>query len=98
MNSIRIALAAIALSATALAQASEITNFPIPASSSLSRAEVRAEARKLIATDSLRYTFIGPVETKAPVSTKSRDEVRKEAAASRGSADKVAGSYLTGGM
>ena len=98
MNSIHITLAALALSATAVAQASEITEFPITTSASISRAEVQAEARKLVATDSLRYTFIGPVEMKAPVSTKSRDEVRKEVAASRGNANMLAGSYLIGGM
>jgi hypothetical protein len=98
MNSFHLTFAALALSATAFAQASEVTDFPITTSASVSRAEVQAEARKLIATDSLRYTFIGPVEMKAPVSTKSRDEVRKEVAASRGNADKVAGSYLIGGM
>lgn len=98
MTTIRFSLAALALSATAFAHASEITNFPVPTSSNLSRAEVQAEALKNINTGVLSYNLIGPAEMKAPVSTKSRDEVRKEAASVRPSADKVAGSYLTGGM
>lgn len=95
---IRITLAALALSATAFAQASEITNFPVPTSSTISRTEVQAQARTSITSGSLSYNLVGPAEMKAPVSMKSRDEVRKEAASVRPNADKVAGSYLTGGM
>lgn len=98
MTSTRITLAALAFFATALAQASEITEFRITTSASLTRAEVMAEARKNIATSSLNYHFAGPSDMKAPVSTKSRDEVRKEVVASRTNAVKLAGSDLVGGM
>jgi len=74
MTSIRITLAALALSASAFAQASEVTNFPITASSTLTRAEVQAAARDHYATGSMSVNFAGPAVK--PVSTKSRDEVR----------------------
>lgn len=98
MTTIRITLAALALSASAFANASEITEFPITASPTLTRAEVQAGARKHVATGSMSINFAGP-EVKAPVSTKSRDEVRMEIVASRGMADSraVAG-YFVGGM
>jgi hypothetical protein len=98
MTSIRITLAALAFFAATIAQASEITEFPITTSASLTRADVVAEARKKVATSSLNYNFAGPSDAKAPVSTKSRDEVRKEVTASRANAVKVAGSDLVGGM
>ena len=98
MNTIRITLAALALSASAFAQASEVTNFPITASPTLTRTEVQAEARKHAATGSMSVNFAGP-EIKAPVSMKTRDEVRMEVAAARGMADsRVAAGYLVGGM
>ncbi|KNZ33009.1 MAG: hypothetical protein AD742_08555 [Methylibium sp. NZG] len=101
MTSTRITLAALALSVSALAQASEVTNFPITAGS-LSRAEVQAEARKHYATGSMSVNFAG-FDTKAPVaalaSSKSRADVQKELAAARGMADsRVAAGYLVGGM
>ncbi len=98
MSTIRITLAALALSASAFAQASEVTNFPITASPTLTRAEVQAEARKHYTTGSMSVNFAGP-EIKAPVSMKTRDEVRMEVAAARGMADsRVAAGYLVGGM
>ncbi len=100
MTSIRITLAALALSASAIAQASEITEFPIATSASLTRAEVQAEARKHSATGSMSINFAGgPADVKVPVSTKSRDEVRRELADVRGKVDsRVAAGYLVGGM
>jgi hypothetical protein len=98
MNTFRITLAAFALSATALAHASEITNFPITTSAGISRAEVQAEARKSIVNGALSYNEAGPLKMKAPMSTKTRDEVRKETLSARPTADMVAGSYLIGGM
>lgn len=98
MTTTRITLAALALSASAFAQASEITNFPITASATLTRAEVQAEARKHYATGSMSVNFAG-FDTKAPASSKSRAEVQKELAAARGMADsRVASGYLVGGM
>lgn len=98
MNTIRLTLAALALSASAFAQASEITEFPITASPTLTRAEVQAEARKHSATGSMSINFSGP-EVKAPVSMKSRDAIRMELAASRAIADsRVAAGYWVGGM
>lgn len=98
MTSIRIILAALALSATGFAQASEITDFPITTSASVSRAAVQAEARRLVATDALRYDEIGPVTVKAPVSTKTRDEVRMDTSASRVGTRMAGRTDLTGGM
>jgi hypothetical protein len=97
MTTIRITLAALALSATALAQASEITNFPITASPTLTRAEVLAEARQNYATGSMSIDFAGP-RVSAPVSTKNRDEVRMEVAASRNMPDSRLAGYFVGGM
>ena len=98
MTTIRITLAALALSASAFAHASEVTEFPITTSSTLTRAEVQAEARKSYATGSMSINFAGP-DVKAPVSTKSREEVRMELAASRAMPDsRVAAGYLVGGM
>ena len=97
MTTIRITLAALALSASAFAHASEVTEFPITTSATLTR-EVQAEARKSYATGSLSINFAGP-DVKAPVSTKSREEVRMELAASRAMPDsRVAAGYLVGGM
>ena len=98
MNSIRITLAALALSATAFAQASEVTEFPITTSASVSRAAVQAEARRLVATDSLRYDELGPVAMRAPASTKTRDEVRAEIVSSRIGTRMAANTDLVGGM
>jgi hypothetical protein len=100
MTSIRFTLATLALSTTALAHASEVTEFPITASATLTRAEVQAEARTSSVTGSMSINFAGgPADRKVPVSTRSRDEVRKEIVESRGMADsRVAGSYFVGGM
>lgn len=102
MTSIRITLAAFALSTTALAHASEVTEFPTQASPSLTRAEVQAEARMSRATGSMSINFGGsPADMKTPVSTRSRDEVRKEITASRAMTmtdDQVAARYFVGGM
>jgi hypothetical protein len=98
MTTIRITLTALALSATAFAQASEVTNFPINASPTLTRAEVQAEARQNYATGSMSVDFAGQ-RVKAPASTKTRDEVRMEVAASRNMPDsRVAAGYFVGGM
>jgi len=77
MKTLPIIVAAIALSAACFTQASEITDFPAVASPTTSREAVRAEARAAVAAGA-RYDFIGP-EMQLPVSTKSRDEVRREA-------------------
>lgn len=95
---IRITLAALALCASTLAQASEVIEFPIPASSTLTRAEMLAEARQHHATGSMNIDFAGP-RVMAPVSTKTRDEVRMEVAASRNLPDnRLAAGYFVGGM
>ena len=105
MTTIRITLAALALSASAsfftqATQASEITEFPTPTTSTMTRAEVQAEARKHYATGSMSINFAGiPANVTAPVSMKTRADVSKELAASRGMADaRIAAGYFVGGM
>jgi Domain of unknown function (DUF4148) len=98
MTTIRITFAALALSACAFAQASEITEFPIPTSSTLTRAEVKAEAARHFNIGSMSINFAGP-EVKAPFSTKSREEVLEEIAASRRMENvRVTTAYFVGGM
>lgn len=78
MNRIRTAAAAAALFALGFAQAGEITDFPVADTSTVSRAEVQAEALAANQSGALRYDFIGPVQQ--PMSSdKSREEVRWEA-------------------
>lgn len=98
MNPVRTALVAVALSASAFAHASEITEFTFPTASVVSRAEVQAEARQRIANPALNHNFAGPAQLQAPVSTRSRDEVRKEVSRLRLDPQAVAGSYYVGGM
>jgi hypothetical protein len=98
MTTIRFTLAALALSASAFVQASEITNFPVPTLSTVSRAEVQAQARQSSVDGALSYNEAGPAQMKAPTSMKSRDDVRKETATQRPGAERMAGSYLVGGM
>lgn len=90
MKAIQTALAA-SLFAIGAAHASEITDFPLPTTSERTRAEVQAEAQG----PQMRYDFVGPTVT--PMSTKSREEVRKDALV-RSHKDLVAGSYFVGGM
>lgn len=98
MNTIRIALTAVALSATALAHASEITDFAVPTSMTVSRASVQAEARRQLASNALNSNFAGPSTIVPPASMKTRDEVRKEIVASRARFDVVASNDQIGGM
>ena len=78
MNAIRTAVAAAAtLFTMGLAQAGEITEFPVADTSTVSRADVQAEAVAANQAGALRYDFIGPVQQ--PMSVKSREEVRWEA-------------------
>lgn len=94
MKAIQIALAAASLYAFGAPQASEITDFPVPAASMLTRADVMAEAQARL-HERTRHDFVGPSVT--PQSTKSREEVRREAVAGHrehsaaGSADFIGG-------
>lgn len=86
------------LAACALAQANEVTDFPVSTSASTSRAAVKAEARKANDAGLLRYDFLGPREAMPMRSSKSREQVRMEATASLRS-KRAPGSYdYTGGM
>lgn len=98
MKPARTALVAVALSASAFAHASEITEFVFPTASVASRADVQAEARQRIANPALNHNFAGPAQLQAPVSTRSRDEVRREVSRLRRDPQAVAGSYYIGGM
>ena len=85
MKSIQIAIAATTLlasiAATGLVQASEISEFPVANASTVSRAEVRAQAEAANKAGLLRYDFVGPAGMPGvePMSQKSREEVRKQA-------------------
>jgi hypothetical protein len=95
MNAIRTAIAAAALLTLGLAQAGEITEFTLPDTSSVSRADVQAEAVAANQAGALRYDFIGPAQQ--PMSVKGRDEVRWEAVQRPGK-DGTAVSLFVGGM
>ena len=95
MKAIHIALAAASLLVLGAPQASEITDFPMPATSMVTRAEVLAEALAG-ENDHARYDFIGPTVT--PMSTKSREEVRWEAISSNRDRSVAASADSVGGM
>jgi hypothetical protein len=94
MNFIR-TLAAAALFTTGFAHAAEITDFPQPGASTVSRAEVQAEAEDANRAGALRHDFIGPVQK--PMSVKSRDDVRQETV-QRLARGMTTGSPIVGGM
>ena len=94
-----LAVAAVGMVASTMAQAGEVTDFPLSSTSNTSRAVVKAEARQANDAGLLRYDFHGAREVAPPTSTKSRDQVRMEARAAARSSDRtLAGSYYTGGM
>lgn len=101
MKSIQIAIAATTLlagiAAAGLAQASEISEFPVSSTSTVSRAEVRAQAEAANKAGLLRYDFIGSASMPGvePMSQKSREEVRKQAV-ERTSSRAVSESYVGG--
>ena len=96
MNAIRTTLIAVALSAVGAAQASEITEFPLPASSNVTRAAVRAEAAAANKAGALRYDFSGAAVM--PMSAKTREQVRMETIAARLSPEAKAAWFFVGGM
>ncbi|HEX6703553.1 MAG TPA: hypothetical protein VF169_02230 [Albitalea sp.] len=71
-------LGACVLLASAAAHAGEISEFPISDMSVASRDAVRAQAVAANDARQLRYDTVGPVV--APMSSRSREEVRREAA------------------
>ena len=100
MTPFRISFAALVLSAFSAVQASEITQFPLDAGSR-PRAEVRAELgagmHNAPATNEL-YDGSTAAHKAAPVSTRSREAVRREAALSRDAMDPVMRNDRIGGM
>lgn len=70
-------VAAAVLSAAGLAQAFEISEVPEVATSTMSRESVRAQALAANQAKQLRHDFTGPAVM--PMSSRSRDEVRREA-------------------
>lgn len=95
MNTLRIAFAAVAIAAFGVAQASEITEFPLEKSIK-SRAEVQAEARTVRASQGALYDGSLLAHKVMPATMKSRDEVRLEARAAKRNA--VMENDLIGGM
>ena len=95
MNAIRSIAAAVAICAAGIVHATEITEFPLDATSTVSRDFVRAQAIAANAAKQLRYDFSGTAVM--PMSSRSRDDVRKEATRHRMS-DEVAARDLVGGM
>jgi len=98
MNAIRIGFAALALTAFGVAQASEITEFPLEKSVK-SRAEVQAEARGAHATPGELYDG-NHLGSKAGMQTsmKSREAVRMEARVAIHKVDAVTRNDQVGGM
>jgi len=95
MNTARIVAAGIALGAAGIVHAIEITDFPVDATSTVSREFVRAQAIAANAAKELRYDAGGPAVQ--PMSSRSRDEVRREAAWHR-VRDETAAHDQAGGM
>ncbi len=77
-----------------IAQASEITDFPLE-SSTVSRESVRWQALAARQANQARQDISGPVVV--PMSSRSRDEVRQEAASSLKRVDTAAMDHI-GGM
>ena len=95
MNTFRITLAALALTAAGIAQASEITEFPLEKSTK-SRAEVQADARTVRAQPGQLYDGSQLAHKAAPAMPKSREEVRMEARTA--TLDRVMQNDRIGGM
>ena len=97
MKAIRLTFATIALSAMGFfVQASEVSEFPLATTSNMTRAAVKADTRSASQSGRLRYDFVGP--SVMPMSMKTREQVRAEAAAARSAPEALAGAYFVGGM
>jgi hypothetical protein len=81
MNAIRTLAAAVAVCAAGAVHAIEITEFPLEPASTLTREAVRAEALAAARAKQLRYDTAGPAVM--PMSSRTREEVRREASWSR---------------
>lgn len=99
MTTLQHILATAVVLAAGAAQASEITEFPVSSASSVSRAEVKAQARAANDAGQLRYDFTGPADSSAAeaMSQRSRVEVRREAM-TRDRDDAMHASDFVGGM
>lgn len=95
MKAIQIALAAAGLLAFGAPQASEITDFAVPAASTLTRADVIAQAHA-DADGQARHDFVGP--SVRPQSTMSREQVRRESAGGKSEHAASASADFVGGM
>jgi hypothetical protein len=95
MNAIRTTFTALILAAAGVAQAGEITNFPLEKSIA-SRLEVQAAARTVRSGPGELYDGTQLAAKPMPASTKSRDEVRMEARL--GTLDRVMQNDRVGGM
>ena len=84
MYSFRITLAALMLAAAGIAQASEISERPMPAST---KERVAVDARKVAQTSEI---WDGTQGMKTAPSSKSREQVRMEAAAAEGMRQQLA--------
>jgi hypothetical protein len=94
MSRIRIAITALLLAAAGIAQASEISEGPKPASTR-ERIAVVAEARWAQPSNEL---YDGSASMKPAASTKTREQVRMEAAASKPMQQQLALRDYLGGM
>lgn len=92
MTSFRITLTALLLAAAGIAQASEMSEGPTPAST---KERVAVDARTLAQTNEI---WDGTQGTKATASTKSREQVRQEAAAAQAMTRQLALRDYLGGM
>ena len=101
----KLALTAFVLSAAAAAQASEITEFPLSSMSSVTRAEVQAQARNVAQPKGeIGFSYDAATLAREMRSDKTRMQVQmdqpngKSQGKSEGKSEKMAGSYFIGGM
>ena len=97
----KLALTAIVLSAAAAAQASEITEFPLSSLSTVTRAEVQAQARNVAQPKGeIGFSYDSATLARELHSDKTRTQVQMDQpnGKSGGRSEKMAGSYFIGGM
>lgn len=102
MNTIRFAVAALALSAAPLSFAVEATRTPVPTTSTASRSAVQNQAARASDADQLRTDEAYPRFSAPYKSTAKQNAVRGEAVAAmrtdRGFSDRDSSNSFVGGM
>ncbi len=93
----KLAFTAFVVSVAAGTQASEITEFPLSSTSTVTRAEVKADARKTaVPSGEIGFSYDTATLNREMRGTKSRVEV--QTGKLNGASEKVAAGYFIGGM